>query len=159
MEKLPELWSQYRAILTLGERPKAFFTSSCKWKVVAFDDVVEANPHTNAFQRQHVGDILTFVNELDVRSILVHCDHGLSRSPAVCYSLRAFFAPQTDFFGILSDLDSECGPILPNQRVVSVFDTVLGFEGALLKALYKWYQEKPFGNHIEYLSYQNNKSK
>ena len=68
-------------------------------------------PEANLFSREQAEEIWGFVHQhlLDVRRIIVHCDAGLSRSPAVAAALaRVLKGDDAEFFG---------GRYRPNMRV------------------------------------------
>jgi predicted protein tyrosine phosphatase len=71
--------------------------------------------------------------------ILVSCDHGASRSPALAYVLMADqlgVGREADAFGAVLDIRSVA---VPNGLVVRLGDTVLGRNGALLAPLKDFY--------------------
>ena len=68
-------------------------------------------PEATLFSREQAEEIWVFVHQhlLDVRRIIVHCDAGLSRSPAVGAALaRVLNGDDAEFFG---------GRYRPNMRV------------------------------------------
>lgn len=72
--------------------------------------------------------------------LMVHCDYGASRSPAVAYVIA------TDYAGVGSEKDAlsfilDIRPCaVPNKRIVALGDAYLNRQGALIKAADELYQ-------------------
>jgi predicted protein tyrosine phosphatase len=78
---------------------------------LAFADVDKPHPGYIAFNTDHAHDILDFVttNWRKIHTLMIHCDAGLSRSPAVAAAIAHLkFGDESDFFE---------EPFVPNHMV------------------------------------------
>ena len=91
---------------------------------VSFPDVEtasEQHPESALFSREHADAIWSFVREhlSAIERVIVHCDAGMSRSPAVAAALaRVLNGDDAEFFG---------GRYRPNKRV---YETMLAAKGS-----------------------------
>jgi predicted protein tyrosine phosphatase len=104
----------------------------CKTKAANIDDIRQA--------------IIFFrvARQMDSTRLLISCDYGASRSPALAYVLLA------DQYGVgreaeaLRDIIGIRPESVPNRLVVELGDMLLNRSGALLAALREYYQQLDF---------------
>lgn len=101
-ERLPELPSIAIISITAPERPPANLAGFAHVLRLRFDDVDFLNPELSArakeklphaFTAEHGSAIRTFVETLppEIASVVVHCEGGYSRSPAIAVALHRLF--------------------------------------------------------------------
>ena len=76
---------------------------------------------------------------VDTATVLIHCDYGASRSPAVAYVALAHklgAGAEAQALQIIEEIRPEA---VPNKMVVQIGDDLLGRNGALLAQLDKMY--------------------
>ncbi len=76
----------------------------------------------------------------DATKLIVHCDAGISRSPAVACVAISILALQHDYeaaMGLVAESASS-GYIWPNELVIELADGLLRAEGALIAAVAAW---------------------
>lgn len=106
---------------------------------LTFDDVLEAGPGSFAARPEDLLRLVEFARGIpDAGSkVLVHCEAGISRAPAVAFVLLcSMMEPGTeeDAMGMIRTLAPSA---VPNPRIVELGDRALCRQGALMRALYR----------------------
>ena len=85
---------------------------------------------------EHVGDLLRFVRAWDrAAPLVVHCYAGISRSTAGAFMTACALNPQRDEAGIARALRDASPTAMPNIRIVSLADRMLGRDGRMVAAI------------------------
>jgi predicted protein tyrosine phosphatase len=100
------------------------------------DDIAEPVEGYVAPAEQHVGDLLRFVRAWDrAAPLVVHCYAGISRSTAGAFVTACALNPQRDENTIARALRDASPTAMPNIRIVSLADTMLGRDGRMITAI------------------------
>ncbi len=87
-------------------------------------------------QDHHVEQLLTFVRAWDrARPLVVHCHAGISRSSAAAFVSACALAPKRDERMIALAVRQASPTALPNKRIVSIADRLLGRKGRMVAAV------------------------
>src|SRR3954452_4652675 len=85
---------------------------------------------------EHVGDLLAFVRAWDrANPLVVHCYAGISRSTAGAFVTACALNPRRDELSIARALRSASATAMPNIRIVSLADRMLGRNGRMVAAI------------------------
>ena len=85
---------------------------------------------------EHVGDLLRFVRAWDrAAPLVVHCYAGISRSTAGAFVTACALNPQRDETKIARALRDASPTAMPNMRIVSLADRMLGRDGRMVTAI------------------------
>ena len=86
--------------------------------------------------KAHVEELIAFVQRWDRSTpLVVHCYAGISRSTAAAYVIACALNPQRDEHAIAQALRAASETAIPNTRLVSLADEVLGREGRMVAAI------------------------
>jgi predicted protein tyrosine phosphatase len=100
------------------------------------DDITDHIEGYVAPAEQHVGDLLRFVRAWDrATPLVVHCYAGISRSTAGAFVTACALNPQRDEAAIARALRDASPTAMPNIRIVSIADRLLGREGRMIAAI------------------------
>jgi predicted protein tyrosine phosphatase len=87
-------------------------------------------------QDHHVEQLLAFVRKWDrARPLVVHCHAGISRSSAAAFVSACALAPTRDERMIALAVRQASPTALPNKRIVSLADRLLGRKGRMVAAV------------------------
>jgi predicted protein tyrosine phosphatase len=87
-------------------------------------------------QDHHVEQLLAFVRTWDrARPLVVHCHAGISRSSAAAFVSACALAPTRDERMIALAVRQASPTALPNKRIVSLADRLLGRKGRMVAAV------------------------
>lgn len=110
-----------------------------------FHDVLDPSPGRVAFGSDHLEVLLEYGRSVPAKwdtHLLVHCSHGMSRSPAVMALMLAQAMPGVSGATIFSEI-LRIRPITwPNIRIVEFGDARLGRAGDLLSAAKSVYRSQ-----------------
>lgn len=99
--------------------------------VLAFDDVEGPSDGGTAPDGAHVGEAIRLARSLPPgATVLVHCEAGLSRSPAVAAVMVCAVSGR----GAAQDFIRDGGPWMPNPLVLDLGDALLATGGAMADA-------------------------
>ena len=107
--------------------------------MLAFSDVVDPN-HADAPNRPEMEKLFTWMKrQCDVGALLVHCDAGLRRSPAVALFCLTHFesVPYEESMKTVEE-NSSCRYIWPNDLIVEIGDDLASAGGGALRAVEVW---------------------
>ena len=98
--------------------------------------------------QEQLSILMNWARELpstDVHKILVHCDGGISRSPAIAYIFLAVVFPEIEPARHLQNVVSNCQVdyAWPNPLVVSLADQIIGQSSDLSSVLSDWQDNQP----------------
>jgi predicted protein tyrosine phosphatase len=104
-----------------------------------FHDIIEETPGYIAPQREHVGQMLEFGQDLlrdpeTARHLLVHCHAGISRSTASMTLLLAQAQPDLSAAQVLGQVVHIREKAWPNLRILMLGEELLGRQGEFTKA-------------------------
>jgi predicted protein tyrosine phosphatase len=100
------------------------------------DDINEHIEGYVAPAEAHVGDLLRFVRAWDrAAPLVVHCYAGISRSTAGAFVTACALNPQRDEMRIAHVLRDASPTAMPNMRIVSLADRMLGRNGRMILAI------------------------
>ena len=86
--------------------------------------------------KAHVQELIDFVQRWDCSTpLVVHCYAGISRSTAAAFVIACALNPQRDERAIAQSLREASATAIPNTRLVSLADEVLGREGRMVAAI------------------------
>ena len=102
-------------------------------------DMDDINEHIEGYvipAETHVGDLLRFVRAWDrAAPLVVHCYAGISRSTAGAFVTACALNPQRDEAAIARALRDASPTAMPNIRIVSLADRMLGRQGRMVAAI------------------------
>jgi predicted protein tyrosine phosphatase len=102
-------------------------------------DMDDINEHIDGYvvpAEEHVGDLLRFVRAWDrAAPLVVHCYAGISRSTAGAFVTACALNPQRDEMIIARALRDASPTAMPNMRIVSLADRILGRNGRMILAI------------------------
>ena len=97
------------------------------------DDIVEDQPGRIVPKINHINELIEFLHAWDTESsLLIHCIAGVSRSTAAALIARTM--KTNDPNRAATALRIAAPYAWPNRRIVSLADSILGFEGKLIHA-------------------------
>jgi predicted protein tyrosine phosphatase len=100
------------------------------------DDITDHIEGYVAPAEEHVGDLLRFVRSWDrANPLVVHCYAGISRSTAGAFVTACALNPQRDELTIARALRAASRTAMPNIRIVSLADRMLGRNGRMVAAI------------------------
>ena len=103
---------------------------------LAFDDITEPMPGMVAPSRQHVRDLLSFVDGWDrEKPIVVHCFAGISRSTAAAFISMCALNPERNELEVAQYLRAASPSATPNIRLVAIADGLLDRQGRMIAAI------------------------
>jgi predicted protein tyrosine phosphatase len=86
--------------------------------------------------KAHVQELIDFVQRWDRSTpLVVHCYAGISRSTAAAFVIACALNPQRDERAIARSLRDASATAIPNTRLVSLADEVLGRQGRMVAAI------------------------
>jgi predicted protein tyrosine phosphatase len=86
--------------------------------------------------KAHVQELIDFVQRWDRSTpLVVHCYAGISRSTAAAFVIACALNPQRDERAIAQALRGASATAIPNTRLVSLADEVLGRQGRMVAAI------------------------
>src|SRR6476659_7045864 len=102
-------------------------------------DMDDINEHIEGYlvpAEAHVGDLLRFVRAWPRKApLVVHCFAGISRSTAGAFVTACALNPQRDEMIIARALRDASPTAMPNMRIVSLADRLLGRNGRMVMAI------------------------
>lgn len=100
------------------------------------DDITDPIEGYVAPAEEHVGDLLRFVRAWPrAAPLVVHCYAGISRSTAGAFVTACALNPQRDEAKIARALRDASPTAMPNIRIVSLADRLLGRDGRMIAAI------------------------
>jgi predicted protein tyrosine phosphatase len=100
------------------------------------DDITDHIEGYVAPAEEHVGDLLRFVRSWDrANPLVVHCYAGISRSTAGAFVTACALNPRRDELSIARALRAASRTAMPNIRIVSLADRMLGRNGRMVAAI------------------------
>src|SRR3954470_4420849 len=100
------------------------------------DDITDPIDGYVAPHAEHVGDLLRFVRAWDRGApMVVHCYAGISRSTAGAFVTACALNPRRDELSIARALRAASPTAMPNVRIVSLADRMLGRNGRMIAAI------------------------
>ena len=105
--------------------------------VLTFDDVTTPGDSWLLPDERHVCSALAFARQWDQPFLLIHCNAGMSRSPAMALAILADWLGEGKEDKAVRELLKVARLCTPNRLVVEIADRVLARDGSLLKAAEK----------------------
>jgi Predicted protein tyrosine phosphatase len=100
------------------------------------DDITDQIEGYVAPAATHVGELLRFVRTWDrTAPLVVHCYAGISRSTAGAFVTACALNPRRDESEIARALRDASPTAMPNIRIVSLADAMLGRDGRMIAAI------------------------
>ena len=141
-----------RFVISIGsaERlPAGFWSHPAKKLRLTFADVEHSSDQCHACSWGDIETLVGFCKKID-KKVLIHCEAGISRSPAAALILIAVKLGPGKEPEALEHLLSIEHAILPNRRMIWMADKILNRAGALKAAHEKnWNFLVPNGLEIE----------
>lgn len=100
------------------------------------DDIAEPIDGYVAPAEEHVGDLIRFVRAWPREApLVVHCYAGISRSTAGAFVTACVLNPQRDEAQIARAIRDASPTAMPNIRIVTLADRLLGRDGRMVAAV------------------------
>jgi predicted protein tyrosine phosphatase len=104
--------------------------------ILGMDDIAEPCDGYVCPAEEHVTELLTFVRGWDrAQPLVVHCYAGISRSTAGAFIGACALNPQRDEAAIARLIRGASPTAMPNRRLVSLADRMLGRNGRMVAAI------------------------
>jgi predicted protein tyrosine phosphatase len=104
--------------------------------ILGMDDITEPLTGYVAPADEHVAKLIAFVQRWNrARPLVIHCYAGISRSTAGAFVAACALNPQRDENSIARALRQASRTAVPNIRIVSLADRVLGRNGRMTSAI------------------------
>jgi len=104
--------------------------------ILGMDDITEPLNGYVAPADEHVIRLIAFVQRWNrARPLVIHCYAGISRSTAGAFVAACALNPQRDECSIARALRQASATAIPNIRIVSLADRVLGRNGRMTSAV------------------------
>lgn len=136
------IWRRFDAVISIedpgqnkGLRPTALDPS--RHLVLPITDLTEALPGKPLPTAGDVEQILEFARSVE-GPLLLHCNHGLSRSPAAAIAVLADRLGAGHEDEALEAVLKMRPEALPNRHIVTLADAVLGRNGELIRPVMTW---------------------
>jgi predicted protein tyrosine phosphatase len=119
---------------TLVVRPEC--VSAENHLFLGMHDILAEMDGFRAPAKAHVQELIDFVQRWDRSApLVVHCYAGISRSTAAAFLIACALNPQRDERAIAQALREASATAIPNTRLVSLADEVLGRQGRMVAAI------------------------
>jgi predicted protein tyrosine phosphatase len=108
-----------------------------------FEDIRDETEGSVPARREQVECLVAFARTLDPRQeILVHCRHGMGRSPSAAYIIACVHtvAAESELAAILRQ---RAPSAKPNKRMVELADEILGRGGRMIQAIRAMPERRP----------------
>jgi predicted protein tyrosine phosphatase len=116
------------------ERPACIAAENHLWLQV-HDISIPAEGYIHP-DTEHVERLITFVRGWDQSTpMVVHCFAGISRSTAAAFVSVCALSPQRDEHAIAQELRRVSATAIPNIRIVTLADGLLGRNGRMVAAI------------------------
>lgn len=120
--------------ISLVRRPESI--SAENHLLLDMDDIVDVMDGFVHPTEQHVETLIDFVTRWDRSApIVVHCYAGISRSTAGAFITACALNPARDEAGIARLIRDASPTAIPNMRLVTLADAILGRQGRMVKAI------------------------
>jgi predicted protein tyrosine phosphatase len=104
--------------------------------VLGLDDIFEPQDGYIHPAEEHVEKLIMFVRQWDrAMPLVVHCYAGISRSTAGAFVTACTLNPRRDEQSIAQAIRHASATAIPNRRIVSLADRMLGRQGRMVAAL------------------------
>ena len=118
----------------LVQRPQGI--NAADHLILGMDDITTPRDGYVAPADEHVAKLLAFVREWKrATPLVVHCYAGISRSTAGAYVTACALNPFRDELAIAQALRHASPTAMPNIRIVSLADRLLGRSGRMVTAI------------------------
>jgi predicted protein tyrosine phosphatase len=109
-----------------------------------FHDIIDEHPEMVCPRREHIEQMLTFVQQLRHRPhsdthLLTHCHAGVSRSAASAILVLAELRPELPATALIEELLRIRSRVWPNLRIIEIGDEVLRRRGEIVEAIRRLY--------------------
>lgn len=120
--------------ITLVHRPVSIAPEN--HLLLDMDDIAEPIEGYVAPGEEHVGDLIRFVRAWPRSApLVVHCYAGISRSTAGAFVTACALNPQRNEAAIARAIRDASPTAMPNIRIVTLADRLLGREGRMIAAV------------------------
>ena len=103
---------------------------------LTFHDIIEEMEGFQAPSREHVAQIIDFVDDWSQSGkLLIHCFAGISRSTASAFTAMCMLNPEEDESVLAQELRRHSPVASPNMRMVRFADEILGRRGRMVEAM------------------------
>lgn len=104
--------------------------------ILSMDDIALPMDGYVAPAEDHVTQLITFVRNWNrAKPLVVHCYAGISRSTAGAYVAACALNPQRNELTIAHTMRTASPTAMPNRRIVSIADRMLGRNGRMIAAI------------------------
>jgi predicted protein tyrosine phosphatase len=118
----------------LVQRPPSIISDN--HLILGMDDISEPLDGYVAPCDEHITRLISFVRGWDrQKPLVVHCYAGISRSTAGAFVTACALNPARSEIAIAWELRRASRTALPNQRIVSIADRMLGRDGRMVAAI------------------------
>lgn len=115
-------------------RPASIEPENHLW--LKLHDISEPQEGYVAPQPEHVEELIAFVQRWPREApLIIHCWAGISRSSAAAFVSVCALNPTADERAIAAALRRASPTAMPNSRIVSIADELLGRQGRMIKAV------------------------
>lgn len=112
-------------------------TAPCLYARLNFHDIDVPTPGYRMPSKELIASVLVMIDRINIgdRPLLIQCNAGISRSPAIALLAQCHVAMQdakftpADAGQLVRALDEACGPISPNPAVMQIGVELLGKHG------------------------------
>jgi predicted protein tyrosine phosphatase len=140
--------------ITLVHRPPSI--PAANHLLLDMDDIAEPIEGYVAPGEEHVGDLIRFARAWPRQApLVVHCYAGISRSTAGAFVTACVVNPQRDEAQIARAIRNASPTAMPNMRIVTLADRLLGRDGRMVAAVRQMgpgvmaYASEPFRLELE----------
>jgi len=140
--------------ITLVHRPPSI--PAANHLLLDMDDIAEPIEGYVAPGEEHVGDLIRFARAWPRQApLVVHCYAGISRSTAGAFVTACVVNPQRDEAQIARAIRNASPTAMPNMRIVTLADRLLGRDGRTVAAVRQMgpgvmaYASEPFRLELE----------
>jgi predicted protein tyrosine phosphatase len=118
-----------------AERPAAGLAFVSRRLRLVFED--ELSSEAGGPSHSHIEQLIAFARTVDLARghVLIHCEAGISRSPAAAVIVLRVVIGSGNEALIVSHVRQAREGARPNRRMLELADTILGTKGALVAAL------------------------
>jgi predicted protein tyrosine phosphatase len=103
---------------------------------LAISDIVAPIPGQVLPEREHLDELIAFVEEWDrAQPMVIHCFAGVSRSTAAAFIAACALNPRRDEFEVARVLRAASPTATPNARLVALADEALDRRGRMTAAI------------------------
>ena len=113
----------------------------CLYARLNFHDIETPAPEFRMPSKEIIASALVILDRINIgnRPLLIQCNAGISRSPAIALLVKCYMEMRSDDFSpadardLVDEIDEAFGPVAPNMAVMDIGAELLGKHGEAMR--------------------------